>query len=126
VRRLFTAIQAGDADTLYELLTPDAVTRWPQSGERITGATSCVNIYTNYPGGPPAFRLQRVTGEGDTWVAELVGDYPNGERWHMVSLIGFDGDRVARMTDFFGPTFPAPEWRSEWVQVEPQSPPANG
>jgi hypothetical protein len=117
INRFFDAIQAGDYPVLLEVLTPDAITRWPQSGERMTGAMSCVRVYQNYPGGPPTYRLQRISGEGDIWVAELVGDYGD-DRWHMVSILEFDGARIARMTDYFGPTFPAPAWREEWVERE--------
>lgn len=117
ISRFFAAIQAGDAAVLHELLTPDAITRWPQSSERITGAMACVQVHANYPGGPPTHRVERITGEGNTWVAELVADYGD-ERWHIVSVIEFEGPRIARMTDYFGPTFPAPEWRKEWVERE--------
>src|SRR5688500_2130015 len=65
----FAAIVAGDAPTLLEILTPDAVTRWPQTGEQITSATSCLRVYEAYPGGPPTAHVQRVSGAGDTWVA---------------------------------------------------------
>jgi hypothetical protein len=51
------------------------------------------------------------------WVAELVADYGE-ERWHVVSVMEFEGDRIARMTDYFGPAFPAPAWRAEWVELE--------
>jgi hypothetical protein len=117
VRRFFAAIQAGDHDTLLEVLTPDAVTRWPQSGERVTGAMACVRIYENYPGGPPAYRVSRVSGAGEMRVAELIADYGE-ERWYSVSLVEFDGERIARMTDYFGQAFPAPEWRREMVDLE--------
>ena len=115
IERFFEAIQAGHYAVLQALLTPDAVTRWPQSGERITSAVACVRVYENYPGGPPTYRVQRVSGEGDTWVAETVGDYGD-ERWHMVSIFEFDGPRIARMTDYFAPSFPAPSWRQAWVE----------
>jgi ketosteroid isomerase-like protein len=117
IRRFFAAIQAGDYPVLLELLTPDAVTRWPQSSERITGAMSCVRVFQNYPGGPPEYRVTRVSGEGDLRVAELAADYGD-ERWYTVSIIEFEGPRIARMTDYFGPTYPAPEWRAEWVERE--------
>lgn len=120
IERFFAAIQAGDYAVLLELLQPDAITRWPQSGERITGAMACVNVYQNYPGGPPDYRVQRITGQGDSWVAELTGDYGD-ERWYVVSLIEFDGPRIARMTDYFGPSFPAPAWREPWVEHEAPS-----
>lgn len=117
IGRFFAAIQSGDAAVLEEVLTPDAITRWPQSGERITGAMSCARVYANYPGGPPSHRIQRISGDGDVWVAELVADYGD-ERWHLVSVIEFEGPRMARMTDYFGPSYPAPEWRQEWVERE--------
>lgn len=117
INRFFAAIQAGDYPVLLDILTPDAITRWPQSAERITGAMACMRVYENYPGGPPQYRVQRISGSGDTYVAELVGDYGD-ERWHVVSVIEFDGPRIARMTDYFGPSFPAPEWRQAWVERE--------
>ena len=117
IARFFKAIQSGDRAALTEALSPDAVTRWPQSGERITGAMACVRVYENYPGGPPAYRVLRILGSGATWVAELVADYGT-ERWHAVSVVEFEGDRIARMTDYFGPEFPAPAWRRELVERE--------
>ena len=117
VGRYFTAIQRGDRDELMALLTPDAVTRWPQSGERITGATSCVRVHESYPGGPPKYRVNRITGAGEVWTAELVSDY-NGETWYGLSVLEFRGTRIARMTDYFGQAFPAPEWRRDLVELE--------
>ena len=117
ITRFFDAIAAGDSATLLEILTPDAVTRWPQSGERITGAMSCVRIYENYPDGPPRFRFERISGSGDTWVAEMVMTYGD-DPWFGVSIVEFDGPRIARMTDYFGQVFPAPAWRAQWVERE--------
>ena len=117
ITRFFDAIGAGDSATLLEILTPDAVTRWPQSGERITGAMSCIRIYENYPGGPPSYRMKRISGGGDTLVAEMVLMYGE-EPWYGVSIVEFEGQRIARMTDYFGPAFPAPAWREQWVEHE--------
>ena len=115
ITRFFDAIAAGDPTTLLEILMPDAVTRWPQSGERMTDAMSCVRVYENYPGGPPSFRIERISGAGDTWVAEMVLMYGD-QRWYGVSIVEFDGPRIARMTDYFGSAFPAPAWRAQWVE----------
>ena len=115
ITRFFDAIAAGDSTTLLEILRPDAVTRWPQSGERMTDAMSCVRVYENYPGGPPSFRLVRISGAGDTWVAEMELMY-GVQRWYGVSIVEFDGPRIARMTDYFGSAFPAPAWRAQWVE----------
>ena len=39
------------------------------------------------------------------------------EPWYGVSIVEFDGPRIARMTDYFGPAFPAPAWRAQWVEL---------
>jgi hypothetical protein len=117
IRRFFAAIQVGDGNVLQEVLRPDALTRWPQSGERMTDAMSCIRVYENYPGGPPSFSIDRISGGGELWVAELVSNYGD-ERWYTVSVIEFDGVQIARMTDYFGPSLPAPEWRSAFVELE--------
>jgi hypothetical protein len=116
IERFFAAIQAGDLAVLSEVLTSDAITLWPQSNERITGATACIRVYQNYPGGPPDYRIRRISGEGETWVAELEARYGD-DRWYTVSVIEFEGPRIARMTDYFGPTLPAPDWRRAMVEL---------
>ncbi len=122
ISRFFAAIQAGDYAVLQEVLIADAITRWPQSAERMTSAMSCIRVYENYPGGPPSYQVQRISGSGEVWVAELVADYSDG-RWYTVSVIEFDGAQIARMTDYFGPSFPAPEWRAQWVERDaPEAP----
>lgn len=71
---------------LLEVLTPDAITRWPQSGERITGAMACLRVYQNYPGGPPRYvtmDAEAAPQHSDTinrfFTAIQTGDYPVGE-----------------------------------------------
>ena len=118
VTRFFEAIQAGDYATLEELLTADAVMRWPQSGERITGALACIRVYESYPGGPPVAHVQRVVGRDDVWVAELTADY-GAERWYVISICEFEGARIARITDYFAGPLPAPDWRRELVDPAP-------
>ena len=115
ISRFFAAIQAGHYAVLQEVLIPDAITRWPQSGERMTSAVSCIRVHENYPGGPPSYVVHRISGGGVVWVAELEADYSDG-RWYSVGVFEFEGARIARMTDYFGPSFPAPEWRAAWVE----------
>jgi hypothetical protein len=114
VARFFDAVQSGDYQLLHEILTPETITRWPQSGERITGALTCIRVYENYPGGSPKFSVQRVSGGGDVWVAEMLIEYGE-DRWFAVTIFEFDGPRIARITDYFGPPLPAPAWREDYV-----------
>ena len=60
--RTIDAMFRGDFDTATEALAEDGVVEWPQSGERITGREACLNVYRNYPGGPPSYELRRIFG----------------------------------------------------------------
>ena len=122
VERYFAAIESGEYGALEALLSPDSVTSWPQSGETITGALACIRVYQNYPGGPPTPRLARISGKGDVRIAELIVEY-GADRWYVTSIFEFSGHRIARVTDYFGPILPAPDWRHEYVDaVGPAAP----
>jgi ketosteroid isomerase-like protein len=112
----FAALVAGDEEAFSALVREDFVQDWPQSGERVRGKQACLNIARNYPGGPPRIELQRVSGEGDHWVVEASSHYPDGSDYRLVSVIELRDGRIAHQTDYFGPAFPAPEWRSQWVE----------
>lgn len=80
------------------------------------GRQACLNITRNYPGGPPRIELGRITGEGVHWVVEATSRYPDGADYHMVAVLELRDGKIARETDYFGPTYPAPEWRRQWVE----------
>jgi len=68
VDRFLAALATRDVATLSELIAPDAVEEYPQSGERLTGTTSWPRL-RNYPGGLPDAKLLAVAGgEEDRWV----------------------------------------------------------
>ena len=126
-----------DIERLRELVTPDYVEEYPQSGERVVGPDNLLAMMENYPGGlrprrfdvpnarlvgedeqylvGPSSTVLHMTGSGDTWTAVTRVRYPDG-MWHVVMFVEFRGDRIARMTDYFAPEFPAPEWRAQWVE----------
>ena len=39
-----------------------------------------------------------------------------GRSWHVVAILDFRGDRIARSTEYFAPVFEAPAWRAAWVE----------
>ena len=82
---------------------------------RLVGRQACLNVYRNYPGGPPRYELQRITGGPDVFTIEARGDYP-GERVFMTSIVEFRDGKIARQTDYFASAFEAPSWRADWVQ----------
>ena len=116
IRRHIEALQRGDAAVLGEILADDFVQEWPQTGERVRGVQACLAVAQAYPGGMPVMDVGRVTGEGDHWVVQGVMHYPDGSEYHVATVLEFADGKVRRQTDYFGPPFPAPEWRAPLVE----------
>ena len=131
-------VSRSDVARLEEYLAPDYVEVYPQSGERVVGVANLRAIIEHYPGGlapgyldadhariigaeeeyvlGPSLSVVHVAGSGDTWTVVALGRWPDGSLWHTVAVAEFRGDRIRRITEYFAPELPAPEWRSEWVQ----------
>jgi hypothetical protein len=94
--RYLTAVNAGDADALDEVLHPD-FQDFSQSGERTRGVENLKHIMRNYPGGyedlgrgpvfgaedrwviTPMFTLLRIEGTGSVFTGVQKARYPGGE-----------------------------------------------
>jgi ketosteroid isomerase-like protein len=105
----------GDMDAVHSIYHDDAVIEYPQSAERIIGRQKLRGLRESYPA-KLGFSVQRIVGSGDVWISEYVIRY-DGKPVHTVSIMVFDGDKVARETLYFADPFDPPEWRSEWVEV---------
>jgi ketosteroid isomerase-like protein len=112
--RSIEAMFRGDFETATEALAEDGVVEWPQSGERITGRVACLNVYRNYPGGSPPYKLRRITGGPDVFTVEAVGDY-SGTTVYLTSIVEFRDGKIQKQTDYFAEAFAAPAWRAGWV-----------
>ena len=112
----YQGLIAGDEAAYTALVHEDFVQEWPQTGERVRGKAACLNIARNYPGGPPQMTMDRVSGEGDHWVVEATSRYPDGTDYRVVAVLELRDGKAVRETDYFGPSYPAPEWRRQWVE----------
>lgn len=138
IDRFFNALSARRFDEIAELMNPDVVQEWPQSGERMKGLKNVRAVLENYPDLPrvdpqrvggaedkwvltPSWTPLRTTGTGDEFTVESLIAYPNGEIWSSVSILQFRNGKVSRITEYFAAPFPAAEWRSQWVEkMEPR------
>jgi ketosteroid isomerase-like protein len=126
VEQFIQAMATNDWEAQERLLTDDFVEEYPQSGERIVGKANRRGIIENYPGGEPsdpnasgpAPKPPVISGAGDQFTATGRVRYPNGETWHIVSLIELRDGKIVRMTDFFAAPFEAPAWRARYVEVD--------
>ena len=136
LERWYKALNAGDvaklAALMDEIVDPDVVTEYPQSGERFRGKANNLATFENYPGLPqgtvkavhgsedkwvltPSFTPLRIVGTGDRYVVEGTVQYPNGETWNFVDIIELRRDRVFKVTEYFAAPFPPAEWRAPYV-----------
>ena len=143
----YRLVQAGDFEGIQKFVDADFVMDGPQSRERVRGTANALAILNNYPGLPdvakqrvtgsadrwvvgPSFNVLRITGMGDHYVSEDRLTYPNGEVWYTANIFEFRNGRIAKMTTYFAPEYPAPEWRSRWVEqlkpVEANEPSGQG
>jgi ketosteroid isomerase-like protein len=123
MERMWELIKEGGpksmATGLAELTTEDFVDEYPQSGELIRGRDNAVAIMESYPeatGTSPQMTPRSIRGEGDLWVVEGTIDYGDGIPVSYVGVAEMRDGKIARMTEYFGNPFPAPEWRAQYVE----------
>jgi hypothetical protein len=61
------------------------------------------------------FTVRRISGSGNLWVSEYILTY-DGKPSYTVSIMEFNGDKVARETQYFADPFEASAWRAQWVE----------
>ena len=115
-------LKTGDMSQLTKLTqewaTDDFVQEWPQSGERLTKEASIrlSESYGEMSGTQPKFTYKRMIGGGDVFVVEATIDYGDGVPVSYVGVGELRDGKVAKMTEYFGNPFPAPEWRAPFVE----------
>jgi hypothetical protein len=110
----WAASDANDFETEHLIYHEDAVLEYPQSGERIRGRCNIQNQRATQPS-KKRFAVRRIIGGGDLWVTEFILTY-DGKPSYTVSIMEFNGDKVARETQYFADPFEAPAWRKQWVE----------
>jgi hypothetical protein len=123
-------------DRLGEVLHPDCVIDYPQSGERFVGIANIRAVFENYPGdvGPQDPASLRVAGDNERWAMApnftvirtssgagsytwaLKARYPDGSDWFVVSMYELVDGRMTHGTLYFAPMFEAPEWRRPYAE----------
>jgi hypothetical protein len=104
-----------DAEREYELRHTDCVIDIPQSGERFD-REGMREMQRAFPGGPPEMRLERLAGQGDVWVAELVSNYgeDRGGVFNVCVILEFADGRIIRETRYYAEPFDPPPQRRQW------------
>ena len=110
----WAASDANDFETEHRIYLEDAVLEYPQSGERTRGRSNIQGQRESQPN-KKRFSIRRIIGSGDLWVTEFILTY-DGKPSYTVSIMEFQGDKVARETQYFADPFVAPAFRAKWVE----------
>jgi hypothetical protein len=103
LERHWAASDANDLVVEHEIYREDAVLSYPQSGEHIRGRANIQESRRVQPS-EKRFTVQRIIGNGDLWITELVLGY-DGVPFYTVSIMEFSDGKVARETQYFGQAF---------------------
>ena len=128
-----SAFAAGDMPAQQELLHPDFVEEFPQSGEVFRGPEARRQLLENWPKDQwpsaamptvigssdqwiltPTFSTLRVIGTGDEYTGLGTVTYPNGETWHLVEIIKLRDGKISHLISYFAAPFDAPDWRAPY------------
>ena len=89
------AYEATDKEISHEIYHDDAVLEFPQSQERFEGKANFIAWRKRYPA-VLEFKIRRIRGGGNFWVAENSIRYDGGAWHYSCSILEFSGDKVAR------------------------------
>jgi hypothetical protein len=110
----FTAI-GRDEDEAGAIYADDAVLEYVQSGERIVGRGAIVATRKAYPGRPAAFAVERISGAGDHWVAELILRFEGEDPHFVAAVLDVRDGTVTREALYLAEPWNAPAYRAAWV-----------
>ena len=114
LERHWAASDANDFAVEHEIYRENAVLYYPQSGERIRGRGRIEESRRVQPS-EKRFAVQRIIGAGDLWISEFVLSY-DGAPSYTVSIMEFQGGKVARETQYFAAPFPPGPSRAHLVE----------
>lgn len=105
-----------DYDVSHEIYADDAVLEFPQSGERFVGKARFLEWRRQYPA-KVDFRVRRITGEGDLWVAENLISYDGSPWMFTVNILRFRDGRIVHEALYVMEGFDAADWRQPWATM---------
>jgi|SRR5690606_30377987 len=115
-RRFWELMASNDFHSVAEVLHPEFVLEWPQSGERIRGAGNFAEMNRNYPAsGPWRFEVQRLVADANGAVTETTvtdGDM----RATAVTFFTVRDGRIHRIVEYWPDPFEPGSERQAWVE----------
>lgn len=111
------AMESNDFYRAAQWLAEDFECFWPQSSEIIIGRNNFAQLNSAYPTeGIWRFTVQSVIAEGNQVVTDVsVSDGERNDR--AITFHTVKNDRITTQTEYWPEDYPAPAWRSQWVEI---------
>ena len=94
-----------DFHSVSAVLAPDFILEWPQSNERIRGASNFAQMNSEYPAfGPWQFTMHRVIGSGYEAVSD-VGVTDGKQAARALSFFTITNGKISRIVEFWPEPF---------------------
>ncbi len=116
VREFWQLMATNDFSAVAAVLAPDFVLEWPQSSERIRGATRFAQMNAEYPAhGRWRFTLNRIVGDDEEAVSD-VAITDGVQQARAISFFTVTGGRIAKLVEFWPEPYLAPPERAHLVE----------
>src|SRR5690606_8146244 len=99
-----------------EVLAPEFVLEWPQSGERIRGPERFALMNVEYPAeGRWSFTVNRIIGGGSEVVADVSAS-DGVQKARAISFFEIEHDRIVRIVEFWPDPYEPPSDRDHLTE----------
>lgn len=116
VREFWRLMATNDFYAVGAVLAPSFVLEWPQSQERIRGATRFAQMNAEYPAhGRWCFTLHRLVG-GESEAVSDVTVTDGVQTARAISFFEVNNEKIVRMVEFWPEPFAAPTNRAHLVE----------
>ncbi|WP_257829886.1 nuclear transport factor 2 family protein [Burkholderia glumae] len=116
VRTFWSLMATNDFDSVGQVLSENFTLEWPQSNERIRGATNFARMNSEYPAqGRWQFTVNRIIGSGDEAVSD-VSVTDGVLRARAISFFTMSDGKISRIVEFWPDDYPAPANRRHLVE----------
>ena|SRR5579859_715357 len=116
VQEFWRLMATNNFHAVAAVLAQDFVLEWPQSKERIRGATNFALLNTEYPAqGPWVFTINRIVGSEKEAVSDVF--VTDGVlRARAISFFTVEHGKITRMVEFWPDPYTAPFDRTQFVE----------
>jgi len=117
VREFWRLMATNDFYSVGAVLAPEFILEWPQSNERIRGATSFARINEEYPShGAWRFDVNHIVGTDAEAVSDVaVTDGVQTAR--AISFFAVSEGKISRIVEFWPESYAAPTNRAHLVEI---------